>query len=70
MAVSAEEIEKFRVAGAACQLVFVNGHFAAELSAIGNLPKGLEICSLERAIDCGMAGSCMATLRKAARRGD
>jgi Fe-S cluster assembly protein SufD len=56
VAVSAEQIEKFRVAGAACQLVFVNGHFAPELSAIGNLPKGLEICSLERAIDCGMAG--------------
>ena len=57
VAVSAEEIEKFRVAGAACQLVFVNGHFAPELSAVGNLPKGLEICSLAQAIDCGMGGS-------------
>ncbi len=56
VAVSAEEIEKFHVAGAACQLVFVNGHFAPELSDVRNLPMGLEICSLERAIDCGMAG--------------
>jgi Fe-S cluster assembly protein SufD len=55
--VSAHEIEKFRVEGAACQLVFVNAHFAPELSAVGNLPQGLEICSLERAIDCGMGGS-------------
>ena len=52
-----QEIEKFRVAGAACQIVFVNGHFAPELSAVGNLPKGLEICSLAQAIDCGMEGS-------------
>jgi Fe-S cluster assembly protein SufD len=55
--VTAEEIEKFRVAGAACQLVFVNGRFAPELSAVESLPKGLEICSLEQAIDCGMDGS-------------
>ena len=56
VAVSAQEIEKFRAVGAACQLVFVNGHFAPELSELQNLPKGLEICSLERAIDCGMIG--------------
>ena len=43
VAVSAQEIEKFRVPGAACQLVFVNGHFAPELSELGNLPEGLEI---------------------------
>jgi Fe-S cluster assembly protein SufD len=55
--VSAEQIEKFRVAGAGCQLVFVNGHFAANLSELSNLPKGLEICSLLGAIDCGMIGA-------------
>jgi len=55
-AIAAQEIETFRVAGAACQLVFVNGHFAPELSEVENLPKGLEICSLQRAIDCGMDG--------------
>ena len=63
VAVSAQEIEQFSVAGAACRLVFVNGHFAPELSAVGNLPKGLEICSLAQAIDCGMAGIGMAALR-------
>lgn len=55
--VTAEEIEKFRVAGSACWLVFLNGHFAPELSEMQNLPKGLEICSLAQAIDCGMEGS-------------
>ena len=56
----AQEIEKFGVAGAACQLVFVNGHFAPGLSAVENLPKGLEVCSLAQAIDCGMGGSAPA----------
>ena len=54
--VSADEIERFRVAGAACRLVFVNGHFTPELSTVENLPTGLEICSLARALDCGMEG--------------
>jgi Fe-S cluster assembly protein SufD len=54
--VTAKEIEKFRVAGAACQLVFVNGHFAPELSEAANLPAGLEICTLAQALDCGMEG--------------
>jgi Fe-S cluster assembly protein SufD len=57
VAVSAREIEGFRVPGAACQLVFVNGHFSPGLSEMGSLPKGLEICSLESAIDCGMVGA-------------
>jgi Fe-S cluster assembly protein SufD len=56
VAVSARELEPFRVPGAACQLVFVNGHFAPELSELSDLPKGLEICSLVGAIDCGMVG--------------
>jgi len=55
-AVSPRDIEPFRVSGAVCQLVFVNGHFAPQLSEMENLPKGLEICSLERAVDCGMDG--------------
>jgi len=56
VAVSAREIEGFRVPAAACQLVFVNGHFAPALSELSDLPKGLEICSLVGAIDCGMVG--------------
>ena len=55
--VSAEQIEKCRVPGAGCRLVFVNGHLAANLSELSNLPKGLEICSLLGAIDCGMIGA-------------
>jgi Fe-S cluster assembly protein SufD len=57
VAVSAREIEQFRVSGAACQLVFVNGHFAPELSELRDLPEGLEICSLVGAIDSGMVGA-------------
>ena len=53
VAVTAEQIENFRVPGAGCRLVFVNGHFAPELSEVCDLPNTLEICSLERAIDHG-----------------
>jgi Fe-S cluster assembly protein SufD len=55
-AVSPAQLEAYRVAGAACQLVFVNGHFAPELSDLGNLPEGLLVCSLAKAIDCGREG--------------
>jgi len=47
----AQEIAAFRLAGAACQLVFVNGHFAPELSQTANLPGGLEVCGLAKALD-------------------
>src|ERR1700734_3534661 len=50
----AKEVEGLRLEGAACQLVFVNGHFAPELSEIANLPRGLEVCALKRAFDCGL----------------
>jgi Fe-S cluster assembly protein SufD len=50
----ATAIEPFRLAGAACLLVFVNGHFAPELSEAANIPKGLEWCALKRAVDCGI----------------
>ena len=56
VAVNARDIEKFRLAGSASLFVFVNGHFSPGLSEVKNLPKGLEVCSLERAIDCGMHG--------------
>ncbi len=54
--VSAAQIAPYRVDGAACRLVFVNGHFAPELSDLGSLPEGLLVCSLKRAIDCGREG--------------
>jgi len=50
----AKEIEGYRLPGAVCQLVFINGHFAPELSDVANLPKGLEWCALKRAVDCGL----------------
>ncbi len=52
--VSERDIKPYRVAGAACQLVFVNGYFVPELSDAEKLPQGLEVCALRRAIDCGL----------------
>src|SRR2546421_8781473 len=43
---SQQELEPYRVAGVACQLVFVNGHFARELSLLGKLPDGVKVSSL------------------------
>jgi Fe-S cluster assembly protein SufD len=48
--VSARDLDSFRIPGAACQLVFVNGRYAAELSSVGRLPKGVRVCSLPEAI--------------------
>ena len=55
-AVSASELEAYRVADETCQLVFVNGHFAPELSRVQNLPRGLEVCGLAQALSGGAAG--------------
>jgi Fe-S cluster assembly protein SufD len=44
--IAKSDIERFRVQGVACQLVFVNGWFARELSLIEKLPKSVEIGSL------------------------
>ncbi|MGA3293901.1 MAG: Fe-S cluster assembly protein SufD [Candidatus Acidiferrales bacterium] len=43
---SPADIQAYRIAGAACQLVFVDGHFAAGLSSIGELPAGVRVSSL------------------------
>jgi Fe-S cluster assembly protein SufD len=56
VAVSSAQLEAFRLEGAACQLVFINGRFAPELSDLGSLPEGLLVCSLAKAIDCGREG--------------
>jgi Fe-S cluster assembly protein SufD len=50
-AISQQDLEQFRFADSACQLVFVNGHFAPELSRIGSLPSGLEVSSLSKKIE-------------------
>jgi Fe-S cluster assembly protein SufD len=56
VAVSAAQLEPYRVAGSTCQLVFVNGHFSPKLSDLKNLPEGLLVCALAEAIDCGLQG--------------
>ena len=43
---SRQELEPYRVTGVACQLVFVNGRFARELSLLGKLPDGVKVSSL------------------------
>ena len=44
----ARDLRQWRIAGEACLLVFVNGHFSRELSAIDNLPRGVTVGSLRR----------------------
>jgi Fe-S cluster assembly protein SufD len=45
-AVAARHLAHYRLEGTACQLVFVNGHFAADLSIHGQMPKGVRVASL------------------------
>ena len=49
--VSSKQLEAYRVEGAACQLVFVNGRFAGELSLKGQLPEGVKAGSLAKFLD-------------------
>ncbi len=44
--VSRQQLEPYRAAGVACQLVFVNGRFARELSFPGKLPDGVKVSNL------------------------
>lgn len=48
--VTGSQIESSRLAGAVCQLVFVNGHFAPQISDLSGLPAGLEVSSLAQAL--------------------
>ena len=43
---SQQELEPYRVAGVACQLVFMNGRFARELSLLDKVPDGVKVSSL------------------------
>ena len=47
---SQQELEPYRVAGVASQLVFVNGRFARELSLLSKLPDGVKVSSLAEEI--------------------
>ncbi len=48
--INPRDLDPFRIPGAACQLVFVNGRYAPELSSVGKLPKGVRVSSLAEAI--------------------
>jgi Fe-S cluster assembly protein SufD len=48
--VSREAINPFSLPGAACQLVFVNGHFQPQLCGFFHLPLGIEVKGLAEAI--------------------
>lgn len=45
-----DTLDACRIPGAACQLVFLNGRFASELSDLGNLPQGVRVGSLAHAL--------------------
>jgi Fe-S cluster assembly protein SufD len=45
-----DTLDACRIPGAACQLVFLNGRFASELSDVGNLPPGVRAGSLAQTI--------------------
>jgi Fe-S cluster assembly protein SufD len=44
--ISAEQLTQWRVEGAGCQLVFVNGHFAPGLSLVNKLAGGIQVTGL------------------------
>ncbi|HEY5030753.1 MAG TPA: Fe-S cluster assembly protein SufD [Candidatus Angelobacter sp.] len=48
-----KQLEIFDTSGFACRLVFVNGHFASELSRLPDLSKGVWVRNLARDIDSG-----------------
>jgi Fe-S cluster assembly protein SufD len=45
-----ETLDACRIPGAVCQLVFVNGRYAVQLSDVGNLPETVKVGSLAQAI--------------------
>jgi Fe-S cluster assembly protein SufD len=53
---TAKEVEPYRIPGAACQLVFVDGRFAPELSLMGKLPASVHVANLAGEISTNPAG--------------
>jgi Fe-S cluster assembly protein SufD len=47
---SDELLGPYRVPGAACQLIFLDGHFCAELSSFADLPSGVTVAGLAKQI--------------------
>jgi len=48
--ISTRDLDPWQMEAAACRLVFVNGHFSAELSTLPNLPAGVHVSSLAKQI--------------------
>src|SRR5580704_567060 len=44
-----DALKPYRIPGAACQLVFVNGRFAPALSELGSLPEGVRVVIMDPA---------------------
>src|SRR5438270_4205681 len=55
-AIYGDTLDACRIPGAACQLVFINGRFAADLSELGTLPEGARVGSLAQWIAGGTGG--------------
>ena len=53
---SQQELKPYQVPGVSCQLVFVNGRFARELSSAGNLPDTVKVSSLAGEISSNPGG--------------
>jgi len=50
-----KDLDPWLLPGAACQLIFVDGHFSPELSSFGHLPAGITVNSLAGEIDTNPA---------------
>ena len=50
-ALTAKSLDKYKIDGAAAQLIFLNGRYVAELSSIGRLPNGVDISNLATEIE-------------------
>jgi Fe-S cluster assembly protein SufD len=59
-AVPAEDLEAYRIAGAACQLVFVNGRYSPELSLVPALQKGITVGNLASEYERGIVDRYLA----------
>ena len=55
LSLSAADVRPYRLEGSACQLVFVNGHFAPALSNLDSLPPNVTVCGLAEMLAKGGA---------------
>jgi Fe-S cluster assembly protein SufD len=53
--ISASDLKQWQIPEAIAQLVFIDGHFAAELSSFGDIPKSVTIASLREQLNSSPA---------------